>query len=46
MSVKFVIDSASDILPAEAAELGVTVLPLTVTFGTDVYYDGVDLTHR
>lgn len=46
MSVKFVIDSASDILPAEAAALGVTVLPLTVTFGTEVYYDGVDLTHQ
>ena len=45
MSIHFVIDSASDILPQEAARLGVTVLPLTVTFGDTTYRDSVDLTH-
>ena len=46
MSIHFVIDSASDILPEEAARLGVTVLPLTVTFSGTTYRDSVDLSHR
>ena len=46
MSIHFVIDSASDVLPQEAEQLGVTVLPLTVTFGDTTYRDSVDLTHR
>ena len=43
--IRILTDSASDILPAEAAELGVTVIPLNVTLedGT-VVRDGVDLT--
>lgn len=46
MAVRFVIDSASDILPEEAALLGLTHLPLKVLFGTDEYADGVNLSHR
>ena len=46
MSVKFVIDSASDILPQQAQELGVTLLPMQVLFGETVYYDAMDLTHE
>ena len=46
MSVHFVIDSASDILPQEAKQLGITVLPLTVTFGQHSFRDSVDMTHR
>lgn len=46
MSVKFIIDSASDILPQEAQAMGVTHLPLQVMFGTETYNDGVDLTHK
>ena len=46
MSIHFVTDSASDILPREAETLGVTVLPLSVTFGETTYRDSVDLTHR
>jgi len=45
MSVKFVIDSASDLLPADARALEVICLPLKVIFGEQVYEDGVDLTH-
>ncbi len=43
--IRILTDSASDILPAEAAQLGVTVVPLNVTLedGT-VIRDGVDLT--
>ena len=43
--IRILTDSASDILPAEAAQLGVSLIPLNVTFedGT-VIRDGVDLT--
>ena len=46
--IRILTDSASDILPAEAEQLGVTVIPLNVTLedGT-VLRDGVDMTpHR
>lgn len=46
MAVKFIIDSASDILPWEAKELGVIHLPLKVRFGDREYRDAVDLSHR
>lgn len=38
-----VTDSASDLEPAEAAEHGITVVPLYVTFGDREYRAGVDL---
>lgn len=43
--IRILTDSASDILPAEAAELNITVIPLNVTLedGT-VIRDGIDLT--
>ncbi len=44
MTVKIVTDSVSDISPATAAELGITVVPLNVVFGNEIYRDGVDLT--
>jgi DegV family protein with EDD domain len=43
MTVKIVTDSTSDISPQVAKELGITVVPLYVHFGEDVYRDGVDL---
>ena len=46
MAVQFIIDSASDILPKEAQELGLIHLPLTVLFGEESYRDAVDLTHE
>ena len=46
MSVKIFIDSASDILPAEAAALDMIHVPMTVRFGMDEYLDGVELTHE
>ena len=43
--IRILTDSASDILPAEAAQLGVDVIPLNVTLGDGtVVRDGVDLT--
>ena len=46
MAVRFIIDSASDILPDEAKELGMIHIPLKVRFGEQEYRDAVDLTHR
>jgi DegV family protein with EDD domain len=46
MSIKFVIDSASDILPQQAKELGLVHLPLTVNFGSTEYEDSVTLSHK
>ncbi len=43
MAVKFLIDSASDVSKNEAESMGVTMLPMAITFGTEEYYDGVDL---
>lgn len=44
MSVRIITDSASDMSPVEHPALA--VLPLSVTFGTDVYMDGVDIDHQ
>jgi len=44
MTVRIVTDSVSD-LPSEVVkELGITIIPLTVRFGAEVYRDGIDLT--
>lgn len=43
MSVKLIIDSASDVNENEAQELGITMLPMEVRFGNDEYLDGVNL---
>ena len=44
MTVKIVTDSIADLPYQVARELGITVVPLNVRFGTEVYRDGVDLT--
>ena len=46
MAIRFVTDSASDITLAEAKELGVRLVPLTVSFGGEEYADGLELSHR
>ena len=43
MAVRVVTDSISDLPPELAEELGITVVPANVHFGTRVYKDGVDL---
>ena len=44
MTVKIVTDSVAD-LPSEIVkELGITIIPLNVRFGEEVYRDGIDLT--
>ena len=44
MPVKIVTDSVADLPSQVVSELGITVVPLNVRFGTEVYRDGVDLT--
>ena len=43
MPVKVVTDSTSDLPPELAESLGITVVPLNIHFGSEVYKDGVDL---
>jgi DegV family protein with EDD domain len=41
--VAVVTDSVADLPPQVADEFGITVVPLVVRFGTDLYRDGLDL---
>ena len=43
MSIRIVTDSTASLPPAIAADLGITVIPTHVSFGTTSYRDGVDL---
>jgi DegV family protein with EDD domain len=44
VSVAVVVDSTADIPQQVRADLGITVVPLTILFGKESYLDGVDLT--
>ena len=46
MAVRFIIDSAADMLPEECTKLGIVHLPLKVIFGSTEYADAVDMTHQ
>ena len=43
MAVHIVTDSTSDMSPALIAKYGITVVPLTIAFGSESFRDGVDL---
>src|SRR4030042_369685 len=43
MTVRVVTDSTADLPAKVIQEWGITVIPLQVNFGTEVYRDGVDL---
>ncbi len=45
MTIKVVTDSTADLPPQLAEELGITIVPVYVRFGTKVYRDGVDIKH-
>lgn len=45
MSIKIITDTGTDFTPEEAKDLGITLLPLKVSFGHEEYLDGIDLTH-
>lgn len=44
MTVKIITDSVADLPREIVEELGITVIPIHVCFGTEVYRDGIDLT--
>ena len=44
MIIKIVTDSTADLPPALVKEMGITVVPLYVRFGSETYRDGVDIT--
>lgn len=46
MSIKIVVDSASDIDCEEAEKAGITLMPMEVRFGSEEFLDGVNLSHR
>ena len=46
MSVRIVIDSASDITKEKADALGLDLMPLKIIFGDEEYLDGVTLSHH
>lgn len=46
MSVKLVIESSGDIDSVEAQKLGITMLPIPITFGEEEFLDGVNLTRE
>ena len=43
MTIRIVTDSASDIPHEVAQKLGISIMPLTVSFGKKSYRDGIDL---
>jgi DegV family protein with EDD domain len=43
VTVHIVTDSTSDIAPELAAEYDITVIPLTISFGSESFRDGVDI---
>lgn len=45
MSIKILVDSASDIDGEEAERLGVTLMPIKVRFKDKEYLDGINLSH-
>ncbi len=46
MSVKILVDSASDYSPEEAKRDGLEFIPLTVYFGEEEYKDNINLSHE
>jgi DegV family protein with EDD domain len=44
VTVKIVTDSIADLPSRMVEELGITVIPLIIRFGEEVFHDGVDLT--
>lgn len=46
MAVRFIVDSASDILPSEALEKNMVHLPLKVLFKDEEFRDAVDMSHN
>lgn len=46
MSVRIIIDSGCDLMPEEAASLGLDIIPLKVYFGDQEFLDNVTMNHE
>ena len=46
MAVKFIIDAGCDLTEQQANALGVTLIPMTIRFGSKEYRSGIDLSHE
>ena len=46
MAVKLVIESSSDFNKLEAQQLGVTMLPIPISFENEEFMDGVNITRE
>ena len=46
MAIKIVVDSASDITKAEAQKIGITMIPMIISFGGEDFFDGEDITQK
>lgn len=46
MTIKIITDSAADISPEVASDLGITVVPINIKFSEEVYQHGVNLTNE
>lgn len=46
MSIRIIVDSASDILPEQAKQMDVDVLSIHTYFGQDEFVDGVTMSHK
>lgn len=44
MTVKIITDSVADLPPEIVKELGITIIPINICFGNEVYSDGIDIT--
>lgn len=42
-NISIIVDSGTDMVPSDAEKLGVILIPLTVRFNENEYYDGVNL---
>lgn len=46
MAIKLIIDSSADIDKKEAESLGIIMVPMIITIGSEEYYDGVNITPK
>lgn len=46
MAIRFIIDAASDLSAEQADAMGVTLIPMTITFGREEYKAGIDITNE
>lgn len=46
MAIHFIIDAGCDLNAVQAASLGVTLVPMTISFGSEEYKAGLDITNE